>query len=1267
MLRSHASRLARAIVGAINAAVASDRATYEPLESRRLMSVNVTTFHYDNSRDGANTDETTLTLSNVNKNSFGKVASFAVDGQIYTQPLVMTGVPIAGQGTHDIVIVATEADTVYAFDAEGNNPAQGYLWKKSLLNSGETTVPETDYGSTDITPQIGITGTPVIDPSTDTMYVVGAMKENNGTYQQRLYALDLTSGATKFGGPVLIAASFAGTGVGSVNGTIAFSDFWENQRPALTLANGNVYIGWSSHGDLNPWHGWIIAYNATTLAQDYVYNVTPDGDAGGIWMSGGGIAVDASGNLYFTTGNGDFNANTGGPNDSQAIVKLSPSLSALDYFSPYNEAALSNQDLDYGCSDVILLPTQSGADPNEILTESKWGTMFLNDADTGDLGEFTANGPNNDLAEVNIGTYLHNSISYWNGHAYVGGDAKALQSYSVGGGTLSSTPTSQSSNSFGTVRGGDGQGSSPTISSNGTSNGIVWAVDNSAYKTGAGVLYAYNASNLSQMLYSSSQAPNSRDTAAHAVKFQSAVVANGLVYVAGSGAVTVYGLLTASSATPTITAAASATPSTATGATTTLSVTATDPGPDLSPVYTWSATNIPSGAPTPTFSTNGSNSAGSPTVTFYQAGSYIFTVQIEDPNSGLFASGTVTVAVRQTLSSVNLMPGGTVNLVYEQSQQFTATGIDQFGKTLTTEPTFHWSIVNGGIGSISSSGLYQAPGSQTGSATVQVTAGGLSVGAAVQVSNNANAVFYPTLAGWWHGGVWQGTSGADGGNNYTSPTGQVIISKNATASSLRDAYLLFNISNQAFSSTTINSVTLTFNAADLSAAASVARGIFGVSNTSWNSSSADPAPAPTYSGATEIGTTQNVGTTAGTYASYTFSLASYITTTTNGKIALELNSPTTSSQEIGIEVDNALATAGVDPVITVNYAVAPVDTALPSWVATGSSATWNSLTKILAITGATSILSDPGTDEPIVEATSAADVLTIDPNSADVHLGGLNLSNGAQVTINGSSTRLVMIGAPGATAAPMFAIDSTSLLELGSNDLDVVDGSLAEVTSAFALRYASGTWNGGGGIDSSAASSDTTHLTTLGVIQNNASGTALFNSSNPFDGITPGASDILVRYTIIGDANLDGTVNADDYTIINNAFNLHSGATGWYNGDFNYDGQLDGSDFTLIDNIYGAGASTTAIFATATTVIAKPAVLLASPELQTPTPAPTIVQRQNSPIDALTMPTAPTTQAAAIPAVIQVYFNEKDAPLHHFPPKIKVKNSQGELNSNAVS
>jgi hypothetical protein len=752
---------------------------FEPLEKRRLLSVNVTTARYDLARDGANTSETILTPSNVNTTDFGKIATMTADAQIYTQPLIVTGVAVPGYGTRNVVYVATENDTVYAFDAQGNNPAQGYLWKTSLLDldvtePGETAVPESDINSTDITPILGVTGTPVIDSTTNTIYVVGFFIETNGTYQQRLYALDITDGAVKFGGPATIAASVAGSGTGASGGVVTFSAKMENQRPALTLANGQVYIAYSSHGDINPWHGWVIGYSATTLAQEDAFCLTPNGDAGGVWMSGGGIAVDSSGNLYLTTGNGNFDANsTTSPNDDygMALLKLSPSLVPEDYFAPYNQASLSNADLDYGCSDVILLTNQSGSVPNEVLSEGKWGTIYLNNSNTGSLGEYNANGtgPNTDLGEASITGNLnnttsdvHNTIAYWNGYVYSGGDGLQLEAFAAGNGTLGTTPTSESSRDFGTTTTEDGQGAGLSVSSNGTSNGILWALDNSGFNSSPAVLYAYSATNLSTVLWTSSQAVGGRDTAVDAVKFQTPVVANGFVYVAGVDGVTIYGLL------PTVTTAAAASPSPVTSTTTNLSVSASDPGTDASPTYTWAATSYPSGATPPTYSVNGSTSSNNTTATFYKAGSYTFTCTITDPTTNASTTSSVSVTVIQTLTSgLTTITPSTVTVVEGGSLQFLGGASDQFGNAMAG--TAIWSVNSGGAGgTVDSNGIYTAPSSVTGTDTVTATSGSQTATAMVTVVAPAVAATQVNLSNFYNrdgivadGSTFSGTGGLD--------------------------------------------------------------------------------------------------------------------------------------------------------------------------------------------------------------------------------------------------------------------------------------------------------------------------------------------------------------------------------------------------------------------------------------------------------------------------------------------------------------------------
>src|SRR5579871_3020666 len=321
---------------------------------------NVTTQHYDNTRSGSYTFETQLTPSTVTPSNFSRLFSQSVDGQIYAQPLYMQNVTISGT-VHNVIFVATENDTVYAFDADtsgGTNASP--LWKASMLTSahgaasGATAIPQADVSTTDITPIIGITGTPVINPSTNTIYLVSASKEN-GSYAQRLHALDITSGAEKFGGPVLLSGSVPGNGNGSSNGTLTFDQKWHNNRAGLLLLNGIIYIAFASHGDNGPWHGWILAYNAATLKQTSVWCSSENGIGAGIWMSGSGIASDnlnptgnsPGGRLFVATGNGTFDATTPYTNNmdyGDSIVRLHLNngvMTVADDFTPLNQSSLN--------------------------------------------------------------------------------------------------------------------------------------------------------------------------------------------------------------------------------------------------------------------------------------------------------------------------------------------------------------------------------------------------------------------------------------------------------------------------------------------------------------------------------------------------------------------------------------------------------------------------------------------------------------------------------------------------------------------------------------------------------------------------------------------------------------------------------------------------------------------------------------------------------------------------------------------------------------
>ena len=364
------------------------------------------TFHNDNMRDGANLNETVLTPSNVNSANFGKLFSYPLDGLSFASPLYVENVTIPGQGVHNVVYVATENDSVYAFDADGRSSTP--LWKDSFINpsAGINPIPPADTGETgDIPNEIGITGTPVIDPTTNTLYVVAATKEVTGgvtSYVNRLHALDLSTGAEKLGGPIQITATVKGTGIDAVNGTITFNNITENQRPALTLANGELYIGFANHGNNEPYHGWLMAYNPTTLHQDWVFCSTPNAEAGGIWMGGDGPAVDSSGSIYFSTGNGTYDGPTGSSDYGDTLLRLNPNGTVGDYFTPYNYATLEADDIDLASGGILLLPDQPGAHTHEVIAGGKGGTLYLVDRDNmGHVGT-TSDGPDRPVADQRL-------------------------------------------------------------------------------------------------------------------------------------------------------------------------------------------------------------------------------------------------------------------------------------------------------------------------------------------------------------------------------------------------------------------------------------------------------------------------------------------------------------------------------------------------------------------------------------------------------------------------------------------------------------------------------------------------------------------------------------------------------------------------------------------------------------------------------------------------------------------------------------------------
>jgi hypothetical protein len=517
------------------------------------------TYRNDNFRSGLDSNETVLTVSNVNFTTFGKIFSHSVDGYVYAQPLVLSAVAIPGSGTHNVLFVATEHDSVYAFDADdaagGNaNP----LWQVSFLANPRpgvtvTTVPSADVNSGDLVPEIGITSTPVIDPATGTIYVEAKTKEvivspPSASYLHRLHALDVATGAEKFGGPILINAVVAGTGDGSVNHQVSFNGLRQMNRPGLLLSNGVVYLGYASHGDNGPYHGWVFGYDAASLAPTGVYNTTPDGGLGGIWMAGDGLAADASGNIYYSTGNGTYDLSTPHPNYGDSVTKLSGAggfpIPVLDYFTPFNQDQLNSLDWDLGSGGVLLLPDQPGPNPHLLVTAGKEGKIYLISRDQ--LGGYD---PNLDHCVQTLpnavgggsGDGSWSTPAYFNGYVYYGANDDFIKAFQMTNGLLSSSPTSESTNTF------NYPGPSPVVSANGASNGIVWTIQNQ----NPAVLYAYDASNLAVMLYDSNQAAGGRDHPGPAVKFTVPAIANGKVYVGTQQGVSAFGLINCLAGAPT--------------------------------------------------------------------------------------------------------------------------------------------------------------------------------------------------------------------------------------------------------------------------------------------------------------------------------------------------------------------------------------------------------------------------------------------------------------------------------------------------------------------------------------------------------------------------------------------------------------------------------------------------------------------------------------------------------------------------------------------
>jgi hypothetical protein len=526
-----------------------------------LTRISVLTYHYDNTRQGQNTNETLLTPSNVNVTNFGKLFTYQVDGYVYAQPLIMTNVNIPGKGMRDVLFVATMHDSVYAFDANNNGDANGgLLWKTNVGVASISPTPEygTAYhsvGNLDVVPEEGMAAAPVIDPVSGTIYMDAFTREVvagvSTNYFHRIHALDILTGNERPYSPVIVTASVPGTGLnGGGTGTpqthgtnVLFNAVQHMERPALTMAGGILYLAYGSHDDTEPYHGWVFGYNPANLAQVSVFNTTPNASEGSIWMGGDGLCVDDNTNIYFETANGTFDANTGGGDYSQSFVKLSTisnQLAVADYFTPYNQASLSSGDTDLGSGGPLLLPDSVGSTnhPHLIVGAGKEGKIYLVDRDN--MGHYNSANDNQIVQELPgaIGG-VWSAPAYFNNRIYYNGNGDVLKAFLITNGVIVTSPDSKSANGIGFP------GATPTISANGTNNGIAWIIDDGAYlSSGPAVLHAYNATNLAQELYNSSQMgnqPTSRDYAGGAVKMVPPVIAGGKVYVGAQYAVSVFG------------------------------------------------------------------------------------------------------------------------------------------------------------------------------------------------------------------------------------------------------------------------------------------------------------------------------------------------------------------------------------------------------------------------------------------------------------------------------------------------------------------------------------------------------------------------------------------------------------------------------------------------------------------------------------------------------------------------------------------------------
>jgi len=502
----------------------------------------VLTYHNDNLRTGRNPSETILNPRNVNSGTFGKLFVVGTDGKVDAQPLYTPNIAIPNKGTHNVLFIATEHASVYAVDADNGSP----LWRVTLLKPGETT--SDNRGCRQVSPEIGVTATPVIDPAAGphgTIYVVAMSKDSHGTHHQRLHALDLTTGNEQFGGPVDVQAKYPGNGDNTQNGFVVFDPKQYKERPGLLLLKHVVYTFWSSHCDFRPYTGWIISYDQNTLEQKSVLNVIPNGHAGSIWQAGAGPAADSNGNIYFLVANGTFETQLNGdgfPSNGDfgnAFVKLSTvqnRLKVADYFTMFNTVAESGVDEDLGSGGAMALPNikdANGVVHHLAVGAGKDAKIYLVNRDN--MGKSNPNNNNQIYQQLSgsLGGRVFASPAYFNKTIYYGAVGDSIKAFSFNSNAmLKSSPVSHTSTIF------TYPGTTPSVSGNSLNNSIVWAIEN----TNPAVLHAYPAEDLAVELYNSNQA-GTRDQFGNGNKYITPTIANGKVYVGTQTGVGVFGLL----------------------------------------------------------------------------------------------------------------------------------------------------------------------------------------------------------------------------------------------------------------------------------------------------------------------------------------------------------------------------------------------------------------------------------------------------------------------------------------------------------------------------------------------------------------------------------------------------------------------------------------------------------------------------------------------------------------------------------------------------